>query len=48
MPEHLRVYEAVAARDAAGARAAMVELIELALADTTQAMAPGRRRPRRK
>jgi DNA-binding FadR family transcriptional regulator len=48
MPEHLRVYEAVAARDAAGARAAMVELIELALADTTQAMGPGRRRPRRR
>jgi DNA-binding FadR family transcriptional regulator len=48
LPEHLRVYEAVAARDPAAARAAMVELIELALADTTQAMAPGRKRVRRK
>ncbi len=48
MPEHLRVYEAVAARDAAGARAAMTELIDLALADTTRAMGPGRKRPRRK
>jgi DNA-binding FadR family transcriptional regulator len=48
MPEHLKVYEAVAARDSAGARAAMVELIDLALADTTQAMAPRRRRPRGK
>jgi DNA-binding FadR family transcriptional regulator len=48
MPEHLRVYEAVAARDPAGARAAMTELIELALADTTQAMEPGRKRARRK
>jgi len=48
MPEHLRVHEAVAARDAAGARAAMTELIDLALADTTEAMAPRRKRPRRK
>jgi len=48
MPEHLRVYEAVAARDIAGARAAMTELIELALADTTEALAPGRKRVRRK
>src|SRR5665213_1646426 len=48
MPEHLKVHEAVAARDSAGARAAMVELIDLALADTTQAMAPRRKRPRRK
>ncbi len=48
MPEHLKVYEAVAARDTAGARAAMTELIELALADTTEAMAPRRKRPRRK
>jgi DNA-binding FadR family transcriptional regulator len=48
MPEHLRVYEAVAARDVAGARAAMAELIDLALADTTAAIAPGRKRLRRK
>jgi DNA-binding FadR family transcriptional regulator len=48
MPEHLKVYEAVAARDTAGARTAMRELIELALADTTEALAPRRKRPRRK
>jgi len=48
MPEHLRVHEAVAARDGAGARAAMTELIDLALADTTQALVPARKKPRRK
>jgi DNA-binding FadR family transcriptional regulator len=48
LPEHLRVYEAVAARDVSGARAAMTELIDLALADTTMALAPGRKRSKRK
>ncbi len=46
MPEHLRVYEAVAARDAAGARAAVEELIDLALADTADIVATVK--PRRK
>ncbi|MBV9550159.1 MAG: FadR family transcriptional regulator [Alphaproteobacteria bacterium] len=44
MPEHLKVHEAIAARDSAGARAAMVELIDLALGDITQAMGPRRKR----
>lgn len=48
MPEHLKVYEAVAARDTAAAIAATEELIGLALADTTEAMAPGRARKRRR
>jgi DNA-binding FadR family transcriptional regulator len=38
MPEHIKVYEAVASRDGAAARAAMTELIELALSDTTKAL----------
>lgn len=36
LPDHERVYEAVAARDAAAARAAMTELVRLALLDTTR------------
>jgi DNA-binding FadR family transcriptional regulator len=35
LPDHERVYEAVAARDAAAAREAMAELVHLALLDTT-------------
>ncbi len=35
LPDHERVYEAVAAGDAAAARAAMAELVHLALLDTT-------------
>jgi DNA-binding FadR family transcriptional regulator len=35
LPDHERVYEAVASRDAAAARAAMAELVHLALLDTT-------------
>lgn len=35
VPDHVRVYEAVAAKDAEGARKAMAELIRLALLDTT-------------
>ena len=36
LPDHERVYEAVAARDAAVAREAMTELVRLALLDTTR------------
>lgn len=35
LPDHERVYEAVAARDATAAREAMTELVRLALLDTT-------------
>jgi len=48
MPEHLKVYEAVAARDAGAAIAATEELIDLALADTTGAMGPRPPRKRRR
>lgn len=44
VPDHVQVYEAIAARDAAGARAAMTRLIDLAFADTTQARRTQRRR----
>ena len=47
MPEHLRVYEAVAARDGVAARVAMEELIDLALADTTKALSMTKSRKRR-
>lgn len=36
-PDHERVYEAIARRDAAAARAAMTELVDLALRDTNNA-----------
>ncbi len=42
IPDHKKVFDAVAAADPAAARAAMVELIELALTDT----AKSRRKPR--
>jgi DNA-binding FadR family transcriptional regulator len=45
-PEHLRVYEAVAARDSNGARTAMEELIHLALSDTEESLVPGKQRKR--
>jgi DNA-binding FadR family transcriptional regulator len=35
LPDHERVYEAVASRDTTAARAAMAELVHLALLDTT-------------
>jgi len=35
LPEHRAVYDAIAAADPAGAKAAMTELVRLALADTT-------------
>src|SRR6187397_3092111 len=40
-PDHWRVYDAIAAKDAEGARAAMTELIRLAIMDT-----PIKQRPR--
>jgi DNA-binding FadR family transcriptional regulator len=42
IPEHRRVYEAVAAGDAAAARAAMVSLIDLAFEDTAHARESGK------
>jgi DNA-binding FadR family transcriptional regulator len=41
-PDHWRVFDAIAAKDAEGARAAMAELIRLAIMDT-----PTKQRPRR-
>lgn len=46
MPEHIKVYEAIAARDGSAARAAMTELIELALSDTTKAL--NERKPKKR
>ena len=37
LPDHRRVYEALASRDPAAARVAMTELVDLALRDTTAA-----------
>lgn len=37
LPDHQRVYDALARRDPAAARAAMTELVDLALRDTTNA-----------
>lgn len=49
LPDHRKVFDAVAAGNAKAARAAMIELIELALTDTTRASRakakPGRRSP---
>jgi DNA-binding FadR family transcriptional regulator len=41
-PDHWRVYEAIAARDPEGARAAMNELVRLALQDTPMTAARAR------
>ena len=41
VPDHLRVYDAIAAKDAEAARSAMTELIRLAIMDT-----PTKQRPR--
>lgn len=46
LPDHQRVYDALASRDPAAARAAMTELVDLALRDTTDARK--RRRSRKK
>lgn len=40
IPDHVRVYDAIAAADAPAASAAMRQLVELALEDTQSAMAP--------
>jgi DNA-binding FadR family transcriptional regulator len=37
LPDHRKVFDAVAARDAAGAHAAMAQLVDLALSDTRKA-----------
>ena len=37
LPDHRRVYEAIAAGDAEGAHQAMAELVDMALLDTTRA-----------
>ena len=37
LPDHQRVYDAIARRDPSGARSAMTELVDLALRDTTDA-----------
>jgi DNA-binding FadR family transcriptional regulator len=37
VPDHQRVYDAVAAQDISAARAAMADLVDLALRDTTNA-----------
>jgi DNA-binding FadR family transcriptional regulator len=47
IPDHVKVYEAIAARSSEAARKAMTELIELAFADATQLRKPAPRRPRR-
>ncbi len=36
VPDHIKIYEAIAARDPAAARSAMVELIDLAFTDAVQ------------
>jgi DNA-binding FadR family transcriptional regulator len=46
LPDHHRVYEAVDRRDPAAARAAMTDLVRLALLDTTRARPASARRPR--
>lgn len=40
VPDHFRVYDAIAAKDADGARDAMIELIRLAIMDTPVSMRP--------
>jgi DNA-binding FadR family transcriptional regulator len=40
VPDHVRVYEAIAARNPAAARAAMIALIDLAYTDTAQRKKP--------
>jgi DNA-binding FadR family transcriptional regulator len=48
IPDHQRVFDAIAGRDAAGARDAMAKLVELALFDTrTAPQAPARSAPRK-
>jgi DNA-binding FadR family transcriptional regulator len=40
VPDHLRVYDAIAAKDAEAARAAMSELIRLAILDMPKSQRP--------
>lgn len=47
VPDHQRVYDAIARRDAHGARAAMADLVELALHDTTEARRRGAKKASR-
>jgi DNA-binding FadR family transcriptional regulator len=44
LPDHVRVYEAVKAKDAKGAYKAMAALVDLALMDTTNARRPGKKK----
>jgi DNA-binding FadR family transcriptional regulator len=44
VPDHVRVYEAVRARNPAAAQRAMTALLDLALLDTTNARRPARKR----
>jgi len=46
LPDHQRVFDAVAAKNVPAARAAMAELVDLALRDTTAAQRAGSRRKR--
>jgi DNA-binding FadR family transcriptional regulator len=47
MPDHQRVYDAVAAKDGRAARQAMADLVDLALRDTTEARNRGGRKKAR-
>lgn len=47
VPDHWRVYEAIAAGDPQAAHAAMTQLVDLALLDTTAAQPPEGRRKKR-
>jgi len=44
VPDHVRVYEAVRARNPGAAQRAMTALLDLALLDTTTARRPGKKR----
>lgn len=46
VPDHQRVYNAVDAQDAAAARSAMANLIDLALRDTTNARRASKKKPK--
>lgn len=46
IPDHMKVYEAIAARDADAARRAMIELIDLAFDDAVQQRKAPARKPR--
>jgi DNA-binding FadR family transcriptional regulator len=45
--DHIKVYDAIAAGNAKAARAAMIELIELAMKDTTESQLASRSKPAR-